>query len=162
MGDNPTSGLPVGTMVAAVEDAYGERVIERLLRPLRSASTWLALVHGILDLPVGLAMSVPLLVLVPLAVALLLTFPLAIPVIWVLFWFARLAARVERDRLAALHGVSLPDPVPPLPPGSWWEHLGQRATSVPRWREIGYALLRLPTGALFATALTSLWGGSVA
>ena len=162
MGDNPTSGIPVGTMVGGVEDAYGERVIERLLRPLRSSSTWLALVHGILDLPVGLAMSVPLFVLVPLAVALLLTFPLAIPVIWVLFWFARLAARVERDRLAALHGVSLPDPVPPLPPGTWWEHLGQRATSVPRWKEIAYALLRLPTGALFATALTTLWGGSVA
>ncbi|HEX2048815.1 MAG TPA: sensor domain-containing protein [Acidimicrobiales bacterium] len=135
-------------------------MIEHLLRPVRSASTWPALVHGMLDLPMGLAISVPVYVLFPLAVALLLTFPLALPFIWGLFWFARLAGQVERSRLAALHGVALPDPIGPLAPGSWWNRLGQRLTSVPRWKEIGYTVLRLPTGTAFFVVLTVLWSGS--
>ena len=149
-------------MVIAAADAYGDMVIERLLRPVRSASTWLALVHGMLDLPMGLAVSVPVLVLFPLAVALLLTFPLALPPIWLLFWFARIVGQVERSRLAALHGVALADPIPPLAPGSWWDHLRQRVTSIPRWKEIGYALLRLPTGVAFTVLLTVVWSGSAA
>ena len=149
-------------MVVAAADAYGDMVIERLLQPVRSASTWLALVHGMLDLPMGLAVSVPVLVLFPLAVALLLTFPLALPPIWLLFWFARVVGQVERSRLAALHGVALADPIAPLAPGSWWDQLRQRVTSVPRWKEIGYALLRLPTGVAFTVLLTVVWSGSVA
>ena len=137
-------------------------VIERLLRPVYSASTWLALVHAVLDLPMGVAFCVPVLVLLPLSLALLVTFPLAIPAVWILFWFARVVGRVERSRLAALHGVTLPDPIPPLAPGSWWDHLRQRVTSLPRWKEVGYALLRLPTGVVFTSALMMLWGGSAA
>jgi signal transduction histidine kinase len=149
-------------MVDADPGAYGGSMSERLLRPLRSASTWRALVHTVLDLPVGVGLFVPVVVLLQLSIALLITFPLALISISVLFGFARIAGRVERSRVAALHDLRLPDPIPPLAPGSWWNRFTQRLKSVPRWKEIGYCLLRLPTGAAFAVVTLVMWCGSAA
>ena len=54
------------------------------------------------------------------------------------------------------------DPVPPLPPGSWWTHLKARLSSGARWREVGHALLALPLGVLGFTVATVTWAGSAA
>jgi signal transduction histidine kinase len=149
-------------MVSRAPRAYREHVIERLLRPLHNGAIWRTLVHGLLDLPVGVAMGTPIIVLLSVTAGLLITFPLALPVVWLLFWAARLLSRIERSRVAALLDVDLPDPVPPLQEGSWWDRLKQRVTSKPRWKEIGYCLLRLPAGVVFSSALLLLWSGSVA
>src|SRR3546814_4516826 len=82
-------------------------VIERLLQPLRTAATWRSLVHAVLDLPVRLATFVPIVILLALSGALLITLPLALPVIVVLFMTDRLIGKIERGRVAALHRVQL-------------------------------------------------------
>jgi hypothetical protein len=44
----------------------------------------------------------------------LAVFPIAVASAWVLFVIARVLGTVERSRVAALLGVELPDPHPPL------------------------------------------------
>jgi signal transduction histidine kinase len=101
-------------------------------------------------------------VLLSLSVGLLITFPLAVPFVWLLFVTARAMAHVERSRHAALLDVELIDPVPPLRGRTWWRRLVERVRSGPRWREVGYALLRLPLGVLTSVLSLVAWSGSVA
>jgi signal transduction histidine kinase len=139
-------------------------VIEPLLRPLRQASTWRSLVHVVLDLPVGIAAFVPAVVLLFVSGSLIATplLPLGIIGIWVLLLFAGVVASVERSRLSALHGVDLVDPVPPIEPGSFWSRLRQWLLSGPRWKAVGYCLLRLPAAVAFVAAASFVWSGSLA
>jgi signal transduction histidine kinase len=102
------------------------------------------------------------LTLIALGAGLLITFLLALPVAWVLFWLAHLAAGVERSRVAALLDVELADPVTaPTAPG-WLGRLSQRARSKPRWKEIGYLLARLPLSLVTAGYAGVVWCGSAA
>ena len=149
-------------MVGGQGVPYGEEVIFRLLRPLRSASTWRTLVHVVLDVPMGIAAFIPTVTLLSLGVGLLCTFPLALPVIYFTFFSTRLFAKVERHRLAALHRVELADPIPPLRPGSIWDRLGQRMRSGARWKVIVYCVLLMPVGLALFTVLAFAWCGSLA
>ena len=74
--------------------------------------------------------------LLALSVSLLITFPLALPFAWLLFWSAHVIGNIERSRHAALLGEVLADPVPPLQSEGWFARLRERARSKPRWREI--------------------------
>jgi signal transduction histidine kinase len=149
-------------MVAGPGDAYGERVIEDLFLPWRRKATWWALTHLSLDVFVGtITFSVTLTLLVT-TVALLITFPLAIPFAWLLFVASRGMGRAERSRIAALLGVEIDDPIPPLEATSWWGRLVERARSGARWREIAHQLLALPLGILTTTVAILVWSGSLA
>src|SRR3546814_11055908 len=75
---------------------------------------------------------------------------------------ARLIGKIERGRVAALHRVQLADPIAPSASGSWWQRFKAMVTSGARWKEIAYALLRLPTGKLFTVVALHLWAGSMA
>jgi signal transduction histidine kinase len=137
-------------------------VIRTLLRPWREASTWWSLTHVMLDVLVGtvtFAVAFPLLVT---TFALLITFPLALPVAWALFVSSRAMAQVERSRIAALLGVTLDDPVPPLVARSPWARLVERVRSGPRWREILYNVLALPRGLVTYLVVGAAWCGSAA
>ena len=96
------------------------------------------------------------------SLGLLITFPLAIPFLWLLFLGGRGVGRIERSRLEVLLGVALPDPVRPLGPGSWWAHWKARFRDRARWKEIAHAFLLLPLGVLNLVALVVVWGGSAA
>jgi signal transduction histidine kinase len=159
---NPTWRTPVGSMVGGCPAAYGGAVISELLRPWRKAQTWWSLTHALLGVFVGIATFVPTVVLLALSVALLITFPLALPFIWLLFVSGRILAAIERSRFDALLGVRLADPVPALEGGSWWARLGERVRSGPRWRELAYMLLRLPLGLLTTLGASLVWCGSAA
>jgi signal transduction histidine kinase len=142
--------------------AYGERVLEDILLPWRRSSTWWALTHLALDAFVGaFTFSVTFTLLVT-TVALLITFPLAIPFAWLMFVVTRWMARAERTRIAALLGVEIADPVPPLQATSWWGRLVERARSGARWREIAYQLLALPLGIFTTLVAIGAWSGSAA
>ena len=117
MGEDPTSQITAGTLFPVADDPYRDSVIGILLRPWRTSRTWWSLVHSVLDVPVGIVTFIPAVVLLSTSVGLLITFPIAIPFIILLFLFARLVGRVERHRLAALHGTQLADPIPPTTPG---------------------------------------------
>ena len=137
-------------------------MIRDLLRPWRDVTTWWSVTHVLLDVWVGIATFTALIALFATSVVLLITFPLALPVIWALFVAARVFSALERSRIAALLGEPLDDPVPPLRSRSPWGRLVERMRSGARWREIAYHLLALPRGIL-TTVLTSVaWGGSAA
>ena len=136
-------------------------MVKTVLHPWRSGRLWAALAHTALDLPVGLAVTVPTAVLVGLTAGLAITLPLAVVPATLLLAWTGLMARVERSRAAALLGRSIPDPVAPLPAGPLWPKVKAAATSAPRWRQVGYCLLRLPAGAVLFTAVVGAWAGSL-
>jgi signal transduction histidine kinase len=133
-----------------------------LSRPWRRARTWRALVHVLLDLPLGAIAFSIVLTLLATSVGLLITFPLALPFAWLMFVSAAGFGRLERSRLRALLDVDIPSPHPPLPPGGWWTKLKARARTASRWREIGYCLLALPLGAVTFALAVAAWCGSLA
>jgi signal transduction histidine kinase len=137
-------------------------VLSDLLRPWREASTWWSLSHVLLDVLVGAVAFTVTFTLLVTSAALLITFPLAVPVIWGLFVSSRAMAVAERSRLAALLGLTFADPVPPLQSRSPWRRLVERVRSGPRWREIAYHLLAFPRGLLTYAAVALAWCGSVA
>ena len=161
MGDNPTPKTPARSIGRVGEDAYGDGVIEELLRPWRRASTWHRLGHVALGPVIGTLSFTVCFTLLVTTVSLLIVFPVALPFAWLLFVAARGFARLERSRQAVLLGVAIPDPVPPLAPGSWWARLRERATSGPRWREVGHAIVALPLGLLGFTVAAITWCGSI-
>ena len=142
--------------------AYGVSVISDVLRPWRDASTWWSLTQVFTDLAVGAVTFSVVVALAATSLALLITFPLALPVIWLLFVSARVMAAAERSRLAALLGERVTDPVPPLVARTPWRRLVERARSLDRWRELGYLVLALPRGLVTTVGATIAWCGSAA
>lgn len=137
-------------------------VIGKLLEPWRTSRTWWSLVHVVLDLPLAIAVFVPAVVLVSMSLSLVIAFPLALALVYVLFAFTRLAGRVERHRLAALLGVAIDDPVPPLTGATWWNRFLERFTSSARWKELAYCFVKLPAGIFTFTTATVAWTWSAA
>jgi signal transduction histidine kinase len=135
-------------------------VIRDLLRPWRTATTWWALTHVLLDVMVGAVTFTVTVALLATSAALLLTFPLALPVVWTLVVSSRAMAVVERSRIAALLGETIPDPVPPLRARGPWGRLVERVRSGARWREVAYNLLALPRGVLTYGLTALAWCGS--
>jgi signal transduction histidine kinase len=114
-----------------------------------------------LDIFVGTVTFTLVFTFLVVTVSLLIVFPVALPFAWLLFVMARGLGRLERSRVGALLGVELPDPHSPLE-GSWWSKLKQRARSPSRWREIGYLIALLPTGAVAFSVTIAAWCGSAA
>jgi len=139
-------------------------VIARLLQPWRTAQTWRTLAHTALDLPIGIALFTLTIALLGATLGLAITLPLAIVPLGLLLLLARAAGTVERSRLSALHGVRLDDPIRsrPAATGSRWARFRAAATSKPRWKEIGYCLLRLPASMLVFGATMGSWGVAAA
>jgi len=132
-------------------------VMRDLFRPWREQSTWWSLTHLLLDAFVGSFTFSVVVTLLATTVALLITFPLALPFAWLLFVLSHLMARAERSRIAALLGERLEDPVPPLESKGWWRRLVERAKSRPRWREIAYLVLALPLGVFTTVLALEVW-----
>jgi signal transduction histidine kinase len=140
-------------------------VLAEIFRPWRRserARTWWALVHVLSDAVVA---TIPFTVTVSLlatSAGLIITFPLAIPTVWLLFVLVRLAAYLERSRFAALLGVVIEDPVAPLQEPHIWGRWVERLKSWPRWREMIYVLISLPLGLVTSGLAALAWCGSAA
>ena len=137
-------------------------VLRRLLDPWRHASTWWALGHSALSLPLGMVSFAVVVGLASTSTGLLITFPLAIPFLWLMFLAGRGIGRVERARAEVLLDLHLADPVRPLPEGSWWSHWKARFRDRARWKELAHGLLLLPLGLLTVVVAIVTWGGSAA
>jgi signal transduction histidine kinase len=123
---------------------------------------WRALAHvslGIFIAPVTFSI---VLTLLALSAGLAITFPLAVPVAWLLFTAADVFGRVERSRFAALLDLDLEYPHDRLPPGSWIRRLWHRVKSASRWREIAYFLVGLPLSVVTFAVTVTVWSGSLA
>jgi signal transduction histidine kinase len=130
-----------------------------LCHPVR---LWLAATYNITALPVAVVTFTVVVTLLSLSIGLLITFLLAIPFVWLLFVLSRGLARFERNRVAALAGVAIADPVAPLVSRSWWGRIKERLRSRPRWREIAHHLAQLPVAALGYALSIAAWCGSLA
>jgi len=139
--------------VSAVNDLFHGR--------RRVPVTWWSLVAGVLDLVVGVVSFTLTITLLATSAGLLIVFPLALPLIWLLFVVATGLARAERGRWRALLEVEIPEMRPPLPDNSWFRRLFARVASAARWREIAYLLLLLPLGVL-GVLVVAVWCGSAA
>ena len=113
-------------------------------------------------LPVAVVTFVIVITLLATSAGLLITFVLALPVIWLLFVLSRGLARIERSRVAALMDVEIGDPIPPFREGGWFSRLFQRVRSAARWKEIAHHLAGLPVAVLGFALTYGAWGGSVA
>ena len=128
----------------------------------RPGRLWRAFCYATLGIIVGTVTFTVTITLLSLSVGLLITFLLALPVIWLLFAASRTMAAAERSRAAALMDVEIDDPVPPLMATSWLRRRWEQVRSAPRWREIGYHLALLPVGAVGYSVTIAAWCGSLA
>ena len=149
-------------MVSRGPPAYRVGVLRDLLRPWRSTSTWWALTNVMLDAAVGSVAFAVVITLLVTTLALLITFPLALPCAWLLFVSSRALAAIERSRLAALLGERITDPIAPFVATGPWGRFVERLRSRDRWREVAYHVLALPRG-VFTTVVAGIaWCGSAA
>jgi signal transduction histidine kinase len=124
-------------------------MVSQLFSPWRGNRLWPTFCFSVLDLIFGGLVFAWVVALVATGVSLLITLPLALPVVWLLFTSSRGLGWLERSRANALLGLELTDPHPPLPPSSmepWVEVLPQPA----RWGELAH----LPHGVTPATLVT--------
>jgi signal transduction histidine kinase len=137
--------------------------MKRFLEPWRSPlALWRATTYVVLAVPMGAISFSLTIALLATSAGLLVTFLLALPVVWLLFTVSHHLAALERSRVLSLMDVQLDDPVAPLAGQTWGRRLTERARSKPRWREIGHHLLLLPAGVVSFAALSVVWCGSLA
>ncbi|MGN6695512.1 MAG: sensor domain-containing protein, partial [Aquihabitans sp.] len=134
-----------------------------LLRPWSDVPRlWRSLAYLAVGVPLGIVSFTSVFTLTVLTFSLLITVVLAIPAAWGLFIAARILGSIDRSRSAALLGLELVDPVPPLQGRNWFKRLWERVRTRSRWREIINAFLLFPVSlACWMTTVTT-WAGSVA
>ena len=133
-----------------------------MFAPWRSSSTFRALGHLVLDLPIGAAMFALTFPVAAVMVGTIVLFPISLAASVVLFLVAHGLARIERSRFEALLGIRLIDQSPPLTAASRWRRHLQRLTSIARWKEIGYLIVSYPLGAAVTGITVLAWSGSIA
>jgi hypothetical protein len=130
-----------------------------LLSDLVSPRTWLAMIHHLAGLFIGIAAYAVFTTGLSLGFSLLVVVLVGLPVLGVTMRMAEAFSHAERARFAFLLGVR----IPAWPAGAragyrWgvvprWRMLTERAT----WGDIGYAFLRLPVSAVTATISVTVW-----
>jgi signal transduction histidine kinase len=134
-----------------------------LIRDLVSARTWLALIHHLVGLFIGIAAIAVFTTGLSVGFSLLVVALVGLPLLGLTLRMAGAFAAAERARFALLLGVRIPAWPPQDRAGyRWgivprWRMLAQRAT----WSEIGYALLRLPVSAVTATLSITAWAAGL-
>jgi signal transduction histidine kinase len=130
-----------------------------LFRDLVSPRIWLALIHHLAGLFIGLAAVVVFTTGLSLGFSLLVVALAGLPVLGVTLRMAEFFAYAERARFAFLLGVRIPAWPAQGRAGYLWgivprlRMFTERAT----WSEIGYALLRLPVSTVTATISIGAW-----
>ena len=127
-----------------------------VLRALVSARTWLAVVHLMAGLFIGLPMFIVVLTCVITGVAMIPVLLVGVLLLAGTFWLCILIARAERARFALLLGTDIP--AAPLPGGrTWLRRIVAPFTSAAAWRGVLYALIRFPLSALQFVLVTVVW-----
>jgi signal transduction histidine kinase len=152
--------LNTSTADARIEQPVRSTLIGQLLGPLVSARTWLATMHLIVGLPVGIVLSTLAITGVSLGVGLLPLFLLGIPVLVVTIWIVSTGARFERARYALLLGVTIPPPVG-VADDRWWPRFLARLRTASTWKQLAYCFLWLPIGVIDFTLTVVLWSVAV-
>jgi len=147
------------TSSSAVGSAPQEAPFEsgRLFGDTRGASTALAIVHLLVNLPLGIAYFTALVLGVSLGVGLLITL-LGIPVLIGTAWVVRALGHLERARCNAFLGTTLRDPYRRVEPEAGWiARLFAVGADPATWRDFLFLMLRLPMGLLSFTLTLTSW-----
>ncbi len=121
------------------------------------ASTWFAVIHLLLNMPLGIAYFAVLSVAVSLGFGLLITL-LGIPILIAAGGIVRAFGNFERARANAFLGTALRNPYRPVDSDAGWI---ARLTSVVKdpstGRDFLYLMLRLPIGLFTFTIMVAAW-----
>jgi len=128
------------------------------LGALVSPRTWLAVIHLLAGLVIGLVAFLVVVVGISLGIGLMPLFLVGIPVLVGVIWLAGLGARTERVRFAVLLGVDIPEPAPLPDEPRGWRRMNLLFLARSTWLPTVYALLRLPLSAIQAVVVTVVWG----
>ncbi len=136
-------------------------VVVMALRAVVSPATWLAAIHlmaGLFIGVVGFTLAVTGLVT---GIATLPALLAGIPLLALTLWLCAVFARAERARFALLLGRDIP--APPVPEGgSLWHRMWRILRSAPAWRSVAYALVRFPLGLAEMVLVTIVWSVALA
>jgi signal transduction histidine kinase len=139
------SAMRVGPVMAAV-------------RPVVSARTWMAVIHLATGWITGLLAFLVVLAVLPVGIVLLPFALTGAPILWALLLCCGLFARAERARFALMLGERIPDPASVRPPATGvWARVRQRLTAAETWKQLGYAVLRLPLSSAQLALVIGVW-----
>ena len=158
------SGVPPGTgaeVTAAGRDS-SPGGLPSALGALVSPRTWLAVIHLLAGLVIGLVAFLVVVLGITLGIGLLPVFLVGVPVLVGVLWLAGLGARAERARFALLLGVVIPPPAPVPAEPKGWRRMNLLFVARSTWLPTAYALIRLPFSLLQAIVVLSVWGLGVA
>src|SRR5215831_20199245 len=129
-----------------------------VLGALVSPRTWLAFIHLLAVVVIGLVAFLVVLVGIGLGIGLMPLFLVGIPVLVAVIWLTGVGARAERARFAVLLGVVIPapPPVPEEPRG--WRRMNLLFVARSTWLPTVYALFRLPMSVIQAVVVAAVWG----
>jgi signal transduction histidine kinase len=132
------------------------------LGPVISAQTWLAVIHLLTGLFLGILVFVLLVTFTAVGVSLVPVFLCGILVLAGTLWLCAQYGRAERARFALMLGRPIPAPVLPPVTVTGWRRMWRITWSSPTWRQFGYALLRLPLSVVQACVLLVVWATALA
>jgi signal transduction histidine kinase len=135
----------------------------RVIGPVVSARTWLAVIHLLAGLVTGLAIFLLLLAGIPVGIATSPLFLVGIAILAALFWLTGRFAVLERARFGLMLGerIVAPRRDPDRPP-QWWRRAWRLVAGPVAWRQVSYALLRFPLSLVQATVVTGVWSLALA
>jgi signal transduction histidine kinase len=149
-------------MTVATKGAQQGRWLIAAVRPVVSARTWLAVIHLLAGLFIGIVSSTVVLTGIAVGVGTLAVFLIGIPVLMAVSWLCGRFVRAERARFALLLGRDIPGPPRRPASGTGWRRVWHAVTAPSVYRELGYALIRLPVSAVQTVVLTVGWSLAVA
>jgi signal transduction histidine kinase len=154
------SGAPPGAGAEALAAAGlaspgGARSV---LGALVSPRTWLAVIHLLAGLVIGIVSFTVVVTGISLGIALLPVFLVGIAVLVAVIWLAGMFARAERARFAVLLGTEIPGPPPRPDEPTGWRRLNLFFLARSTWLPSVYALVRLPLSVIEAVVVSSVWG----
>jgi signal transduction histidine kinase len=139
-------------MTGTGTEAMRQGVLARVVWPVFSARTWLAIVHLLAGLLIGLIAGIVVIVGIGVGVSLV-----GVPVLASVFWLCAQFARAERARFALLLGGNIAAPPPPPAAGTGWRRVLRTMLGPAPVRNLCYALLRFPLSAVQAAIMVTIW-----
>jgi len=146
----------------------GAVLAARYLRPTEvlgwivAPTTWLALTHLTAGFVIGLLVFTLTVTGLAVGVGLLPVLGIGALILIATFWLCGQLARAERARFAVLLGENIPAP-PRAPAGvTGWRLAWRAITRATPWKNLSYALVRLPLSAIEAVLAFVVWGAAVA
>src|ERR1700730_1379130 len=157
-GPVAASGPAAGAGAGPASDAPPAGAALRAVRAVVSGRTWLAVIHLLSGMVIGLAACIFFVTGAVVGVGLLAAALSGIPVLAATLWLSVQFARFERARFAVMLGARMPGPPRKLSAeASWWRRAWRFMASPATLRQFGYALLRFPLSLVQAVIVIVMW-----